>query len=177
MKKHLFPMGKNRGFTLVETLLVLGFAGILIAGAMGLYTVSRASTTATQLANDIDIVSQIIERYLMGYGRPSDNTSLNPMLIDSGKLPSSVRNTADTNLSNAYGGTVTTNYNAGSYTITVSGIPRSGCIAIATALPAKWDSVTIGSGEAITTVPMPVATAETACDSASTSITLTKEFF
>ncbi len=176
MKKRLFTLGKGGGFTLVETLLVLGFAGILIAGAMGLYRVSRASTTATQLANDIDIVSQIIERYLMGYGRPENNTSLNPMLIDSGKLPSSLRNTAETNLSNAYGGTLTTNYNAGSYTITVSDIPRSGCIAIASSLPAKWDSVTVGNGEAVTDLPMTVAAAEASCGD-SQSITVAREFF
>ncbi|MBR6000810.1 MAG: hypothetical protein IK089_06110 [Oxalobacter sp.] len=174
--RHLQTARLSKGFTLVETLLVLGFAGILIAGAMGLYMVSRASTTAIQVANDIDIVSQIMERYFMGYGRPANNTSLNQMLIDSGKLPSSVRNTAESNLSNAYGGTLTTNYNAGTYTVTVSNIPRSGCIAIATSLPAKWDSITIGEGDAITTVPMTVAAAEAACGE-SQSITVAREFF
>ncbi len=49
-------------------------------------------------------------------------------------------------------------------------------MAIATRLPAKWDAITIGEGDAITTVPMTVAAAEAACGE-NQSITVAREFF
>lgn len=167
----------QKGFTLIETMLVLGFAGIILAGATGFYLVSKANSQSTQLASDVESVSGVVDRYLMGYGRPAADTDMNQMLIDSGKLPSGMRTNGQGSMLNTYGGQTDVAYANNSYTVTLTGIPRSGCISFLTNLPSKWTSVSVSGAEAVTEVPLNVQTAQTSCSGEMNSIVLTRETF
>lgn len=166
--KVSFSKRKQAGLTLVESMVALGISAVVILGALALFGSASSSQMSTQMTSDLSAIrSSVKSLYLSSGGYGSGN--LNQVLVNGNKIPTTMSVTAGTppTITHAMAGTLTIAGNGANFTLTVTAIPTDVCMSLLAGTNG-WNSVTVGSGTAITSFPISPATASTQCSVSAT---------
>lgn len=136
----------NKGFNLIETLLVVGLIAIASIGVYKLFQKVQEGNTANAEAKNVDLIRAGIKSL---YGAQTNYTGLSGPVVNSAKItPEAMR--SGTNIINSFGGAVTigpVNVNAGTnngFAIAYANVPGPICIKLATNAAASFDIVSVG---------------------------------
>lgn len=165
---------KQSGSTLIELILVGALIAVMVCATINFFSSSQSGSTSSKLVSDINLLTEVADNYLAGYGNPG-NGSLNKCLIDSKKVPSGLSTNGET-ITTSFGGTIDIQVSGNTYSISISNVPRASCIAFLSSLSASWQTVKVGGSE-IADRPITVAKAHTQCSAANSNIVLQKDFF
>lgn len=155
-------MKRNKGFTLIEILMVISVIALISIGAFTFFTQAMDSARSSQAKQSVNgLIVSVRDLY---QGQPDYSDLDTQTVIDAGIVPSSwAVNNGD--IENNFGGPVEVNVasdDASRFTITFGGVPETACVEIAT-MNTNIESVTIGGGDEITTIPAPVSDATSDC--------------
>ena len=163
---------RQKGVTLTEALGVLVILALLLGGAYALLTSATTSQQSSQLGADVASLRAATKQLWGGQGSQG-STSLNATLISAGRVPSDLP-VSGAVISNQFGGTVTVTGATSAFTVAVTAIPTSNCVALISNATVSWTSIQVGAAAAITTFPVSPATAASATNcGASNSNTIT----
>lgn len=161
---------RNKGFSLLEILLVLAVAAALVIGAFMLYPKLVASQKIEKESKNITTLQAGVKALYAGRSRLS---GLSPtVLIQSKNVPDNM--VQDGKLINEWKGEVDIAYqgNHGKYSITYNGVPAEACSKFITGVSGNFVSITIyngGSGGDVKNdeegKPLEVAKTASACGS------------
>lgn len=162
---------RQRGASLIETLSYLGVAAVIIGGAAML--ISNAFSGANSNRSVQEIVSLQIEskKLFMGQQAGYGTTSFNDTLIAAKKIPSTLKVSAPSTITNSWNGAVVLSGATGGTTFTISyaSVPQEVCVDILTALGTQnWTGLTV-NGTA-RSVPVTPANATTWCAAGSNTV-------
>lgn len=165
---------KQRGFSLIELLIVIVIAGIAIAVLGPRIAKSFGGSEANDELQNIQAILGSARELKGPTGYGANGTSLVEALNSKNAIPGSWTYSGGV-LRNVWGGTVTiTANNSGGFTITSAEVPAPACNSLAVRLSAGQTvrSTTIGSGPAITG-PVTAAQAATGCGDPDDTVTMT----
>lgn len=140
----------NKGFNLIETLLVVGLIAIASIGVYKLFQKVQEGNSANTEAKNIDLIRAGIKTL---YATKTNYLNLNAEIVNKAKItPESMINDAST-ISNSFGGAVTIapvtingNANKG-FSITYEKVPGPICTKIVAGAAAQFDIVSAGGVE------------------------------
>lgn len=158
---------RQRGLTLVETLVALAIFALVVGGSIALFGSASNSQSTTQLTSDLNAIRSSTKSLYFGQGGYG-TTSLNEVLINSKKIPAtfSITGTAPARVINhSMNGTVAVTGSNSAFTVTTTAMPTAVCIGLATMN--GWDLVKVGTAAA-RTPPVSPAQASTDCSAAAT---------
>lgn len=121
----------QKGFGILEIMIVLSIAGVIAVGVMTLVPKVMANMKTNDLSRDIAFIAQAINSSAATTGTFGTN-SLNSYLIASDKLPKNIINTTGTVLSHAFQGEIETGGLSQRFFIRATNLDRSVCIALFT---------------------------------------------
>ncbi|WP_244440584.1 type 4 pilus major pilin [Escherichia coli] len=133
----------------------------------GLYVFGRSGSEASNLTQ-LATATQRVARTQAGYG----TASLNTVLYNAGQIPNGCTYSSGT-IYNQWNGTVTVTGKTSYFTITDTGIPSSECISIAQSLAAGGVANYLTVGGTKITPASDIATINTACGNANSSVNST----
>lgn len=141
---------KNKGFNLIETLLVVGLIAIASIGVYKLFQKVQEGNAANTEAKNIDLIRAGVKTL---YATKTNYEGLTATLINRAKVtPEAMINDANT-ISNSFGGAVTIapvaingNANKG-FAITYAQVPGPICTKIVAGAAAQFDMVSAGGVE------------------------------
>jgi prepilin-type N-terminal cleavage/methylation domain-containing protein len=163
MKTTQLKHFKQRGLTLIETMVALAIGGLVIAGALALYSSASSSNTINDMNTGISALRASTKSLFANTG--SYATATNAILTSAGQVPSTFKGAT---FATPTGGVVTIAGTASSFTMTVTNLPQDVCVGLATAANG-YISLAINANSAITTVPISVATATAQCTTGTTN--------
>lgn len=160
---------KNKGFTLVEILLVVGFIALASIGVYTIYAKVQTANAANAESRNLDTIRAGIKNL---YGASPNYTGISPTVINNAKItPEAMRGTGAGNITNTFGGTVwvaATNLGTGvnnGFRITYPLVTDAVCTKLVTTGGAQFDQVIVGGQpvKVFGTNTLNPATAATAC--------------
>lgn len=148
---------KNKGFTLIEILLVVGFIALASVGVYKIYSKVQVSNQANAESRNLDLIRAGVKTLYASqtnYGTAPniiDNTMINKARIVPEVMNGGV--TSGATITNSFGGNVTiaaTTLGTGGaanngFKITYERVPGDICMKLASAAGAQFDQVTVGS--------------------------------
>ncbi|APA90307.2 hypothetical protein BJG93_34520 (plasmid) [Paraburkholderia sprentiae WSM5005] len=180
VKKNGFKSGarlaRQAGVLSIEMIIVLGIIALILLGVAGRVAVSFLSSDNTAEMSNITAIYTAIKdtKTTVGYG--TSGTDLSSVIIAGGKLPSNIP-VNGTTISNQFGGNYTLKSTGQGFTIADAGIPQKNCVKIVAGATqgGQFATTTVNSGSAYTG-PMAQSDAQTACNSASNTVTFTSTY-
>lgn len=140
---------KNKGFTLIEILLVVGFIALASAGIYTIYSKVQVSNKANAESRNLDLIRAGVKSL---FASKTNFTGLDNTVVNAGRItPENMKTSAATEIINSFGGPVTVapiGLNGGTnngFRITYDQVPGDICIKLASAAGAQFDVVTIGT--------------------------------
>ena len=138
----------NKGFNLIETLLVVGLIAIASIGVYKLFSKVQEGNTANTEAKNIDLIRAGVKSL---YAAQTNYASLTPTIINRAKItPESMRVAGGAAIINSFGGAVDVRpaaINGGAnngFTISYDKVPGPVCTKLASGAAAQFDIVTVG---------------------------------
>lgn len=175
MKKQFHNKTKQAGVTLIEALSVILIGILLLVGGLALYGNTQSKQRESELISSIMTIQTNVRDLFYGENNYGTNEDITETLIDAGGVPGSMIDSAGTGLSSPYDSSkeVVITGNASKFTISIEGIPKASCIALATKT-GSFDGVFVGaapSPTATTFVDYTPATAAAACGDSDNIVT------
>ncbi|MDI1236333.1 MAG: type 4 pilus major pilin [Polaromonas sp.] len=160
---------KQAGLTLIESMAALAIFAVVVGGALALFGGASSSQISTQMTSDLSAIRSAVKSLYFGQGGYG-TANLNAVLVNGKKVPTTMSVTAGTppTITHGLNGTVTATGAATNFTITVTAVPTDVCLNLLSGTNG-WNSVTVGSGTAITAFPITPDTASTQCSAAATN--------
>lgn len=132
-KPGRFPRRRRRGFSLIETLLVVGVLAVVLVAILALYRTVQENVRTSQFSYQM---AQLIGGLERAYANASayDPGNLVPTLDGGGDIPIAARRQSGTNaatIENPFGGAVTivgTALTGATATFKMTKIPQSACV-------------------------------------------------
>ena len=141
---------KNKGFTLVEILLVVGFIALASVGVYTIYSKVQLSSGATTESRNLDTIRAGIKQL---YGANHNYGTLSNTVVNAGRItPDNMKtapNSTDSVITNSFGGVVTiapANLGGGTnngFSITYNGVPAGVCTKLVSTGGSQFDQVTV----------------------------------
>ena len=162
---------RQRGFTLMEMLLVIAIIGAFVYFMFNLFGESRDSASAIRTANDV--ASIIADTTDLMAGQPDSSDCTTAVTISNGAIPDQLVTSATT-ITSSYGGTVTLasgtlgGVSGISCELTFEDVPQDDCSRIVRRTAELADKIDVG-GSTVKTLASPeldVADLGTQCSSA-----------
>ena len=163
-------LSKQAGLTLIELSIAIVVAGLLITGALMMFSSTSKAQKSLQMSQDIMAIKVGMKSVFGGQGSYLTATNHNGLLINAGKVPSTLRVTGSA-IATADGNEITVTGTATTFTITITAVEKAICIALLPSL-VDYTSVTAGATTAITALPITPMVADTSCAAATQSIVL-----
>lgn len=187
-----------RGFSLVETAIVLGVVGVVTGGVVVAMSSARKAAISGQLQQQILVTVNNIRSYFAGRAMPTLAADITANYTQSvmraagvfseDMCPANCVSGSITTVYNVYGGTVTfalpdddanTLPDGNSVKLTLTGINRQGCIELGMKFGGRVNEIglsgfKIGSNSTITTFAVPLSTLNTQCAASNTVVTYFK---
>jgi type II secretory pathway pseudopilin PulG len=163
---------KNKGFTLVEILLVVGFIALASVGVYTIYSKVQTANSANAESRNLDTIRAGIKNL---YGASPNYTGITATVVNQAKItPEAMRDATPAGITNTFGGTVTidpVNLGTGTangFRITYPLVTDVVCTKLVTTGGAQFDQVTVGTTVIKTfgTNKMDPADAAAACNGA-----------
>ncbi|MCV0438989.1 MAG: prepilin-type N-terminal cleavage/methylation domain-containing protein [Hydrogenophaga sp.] len=171
--RNIKMIKKQYGVTLLELMAGLTVMAVVVAGALSLYQSAMASQRTTQLAQDLAAIRAAAKQIWQGQGNYGANgTSLNNVLVFSKRVPTTIRVDTNTNpptLTHVANGTISLTSAVSAFDVTLTNIDEELCVPMLTGAHG-WQSVTVGSGSAITVFPVNPPTAVNVCSAGTTVV-------
>lgn len=122
----------EKGLSLIEASMVLALSAIVVSGVMFYYqSASDSNKTQSTISEVMSTIAAVNGLYV---GQASYDGLNNGVLWNSSAIPQTYKG-ASPNITNPFGGTLTiqpgVNGSANKYSLSLSGIPRSACVNIA----------------------------------------------
>jgi type II secretory pathway pseudopilin PulG len=137
---------RARGVTMLETLLVVGVGGVLIAGAFLGYNVVNKDNGTQQLSqNAVQMIGKIKSAYGSGAFTGMTATTIQQM----GALPSGW-SVSGANIVDNFGNNITLSVGANTYGVQFNGLTQSNCAAFASQVVNAAYAVSVGTTGAVT---------------------------
>ena len=158
--KEIKQIKKQAGISLMEILSGLVIFGLVIAGALSLFDSANSSQRGNQMLADVTALRTAVKGLYAqqgGYG----TANLNGVLKASNKIPTtmSVDGASPPVITHGMNGTVTVTGATTTFTIALTAIPTDVCVQLLTQSASGWNSIKVGSAEAITAFPITPETA------------------
>jgi prepilin-type N-terminal cleavage/methylation domain-containing protein len=165
---------KNRGFTLIEILLVVGFISLAGIGIYTVYSKVQMSNAALTEGKNLDTIKAGVKSL---YGGSQNYAGIsNTVLNDARITPDSMRPipyvAGSGSITNSFGGAVTVssvglNGSNNGFRITYLQVPGAVCSKLVSGAGTNWDQINVGTTQVKTfgTGNLNIATAATACAS------------
>jgi prepilin-type N-terminal cleavage/methylation domain-containing protein len=156
---------KQKGFSLLELLLVVAVGAILILAGLAIYRNVTNQTEINESSRLLNVIKQETQKIFAGESTYPAN--IVPILINADAVPGSAVN--GTALVNPYGGAITVIQNAGNnaqFNIVFNAVPQSACISLGTMYTNNEPDFVNLRINAIATVAPTVAAVNTACAAA-----------
>lgn len=170
-REHIRKLRNERGYTLIETLLVIAIMAVAIAAVIALYLTITSGNAVNQATQQVQAISSNIQKAYNTSGSPY--TSLTTQAgINIGAFPDGM--VRGSTVYNGWNGTVQLQGTATNFTITYTNIAQSACASLAStsaSLGSSLTQVTV-NGSSIS-IPVDPALAGSACSQASNTITWT----
>lgn len=136
---------KNKGFTLIETLLVIATALIIIVGVFNLYSPSNENLKVNKAVNDLSVLKAGVEDLVLA----DHNVTLsNDIVLMSKIAPDNMVN--NTKLLSPWKGEIVISKHSGSvgdFDISYTGLPKSDCVKFMVQADKVFDTITSSSGK------------------------------
>lgn len=152
---------KQGGFTLLEAIIALVIGALVVGGALALSTSASTSQASGQLIRDLTSLRSATKALYFGQGSYG-TASLNSVLINGNRVPSTMSVSGTTISSGVNSGAVTVTGATANYTISVTLVPTDVCLSVITGAQG-FNSITVGANAAITSFPITPTAASTAC--------------
>lgn len=169
-------INKQRGFSLVEILLVLGIIALLAIAAFIIFPQVQAANRANTEQANITTMAAGIKNL---YGSTRNYAGVTPRILVQARIaPTSMyaNNTAATTLTSAWSGDVSvgpTGTNNSQFIITYAGVPTEVCTRLVPGLLSNFQTVTVGSTAVSAQNPTAVVTACAPTNASSVSVAFT----
>lgn len=143
----------EKGLSLIEASMVLALSAIVVSGVMFYYqSASDSNKTQSTISEVMSTIAAVNGLYV---GQASYNGLNNGVLWNSSAIPQTYKGTSP-DITNPFGGKLTiqpgTGNNANKYSLSLSGIPRSACVNIASMnLGTSLEGVGVGVDNAANT--------------------------
>ena len=125
----------QRGVTLIEAVLFIVISlGLIVGGIIFFQQANLASRVNDTLRVVTGIQSETRALFSSQAGFGGDETDaddLNPLLIQSGAVPSSILGGGENELTNAWGGDITVEGQGNEFTVTLTDLPTAACARVA----------------------------------------------
>jgi prepilin-type N-terminal cleavage/methylation domain-containing protein len=148
---------KQRGFTLVEIIVVIGIAAVLIGGALAFSGIATSSNSSLSMIRDITSIRTAAQSLYSGQGNYG-TVNLNQQLITAQKVPGDLI-VAGSTITTPNGGTLTVTGNTTNITIAVTNLPTDVCTSLLTSNLVGWSAVKVGASPTLTAFPVTPAIA------------------
>lgn len=158
--KHLRKtLHRQAGLSLMEVIGSLLMIGLVVSGALALFSGADDSQKSNQLSQDIAALRSAVKGLYSGQGGYG-TANLNATLKLANKIPSDLSVNSDTPpvITHAMNGTIVVQGATANYTITLTNIPTAVCTSVLTNAGNSWSSVTVGS-TTVTAFPVDPTTA------------------
>ena len=174
---------KNKGFSLVEVLLVLGFAAVLIAGAFLAYSQVKSSNSVNSEVQAAATMSAGVRSLFSGSPNYADlvGGDAEQLMIQANIVPENKVNAAGDGITHDLGGTtqqitVSTVNSDTAFTFTYSDVPESQCSKFVSAVAPSFNAVSVG-GTSVKAFDgdLNVATMTTNCSGGPVDVVLTSD--
>jgi type II secretory pathway pseudopilin PulG len=163
---------RQTGISLMEVISSLLIMGLVVAGALALFGNADSSQKTNQMQADVTALRAAIKGLYTGQGGYGA-AELNTTLKAANKIPSDLSVDASTPpvITHTMNGTVALMGATTAFTITLTSIPTDVCVGLLTNMSGSWTSAKVGAAAAISTFPIPPATAASAtnCSAATTN--------
>ena len=173
--------GKHRqaGLTLLEAIAFLGISVLVIGGALAMYSSASSSQSTGQTVNEYQSFKTAVKSLYTtpsGYG----TASLNPVLVNAKKVPSTLNATPPSTITNVWAGSVVAQGVTSTFYVSYDKVPKDVCVGMIPAITGSNDwrgynvvaaGSAVGAMTAITT-PVAPATSATACANDKNKVTL-----
>jgi type II secretory pathway pseudopilin PulG len=160
---------RQRGASLLEAIAYLGVAAIVVLAAVSLLQNAFGSARANQTIEDITGLRTNIRK--MYSGQPYNDANMLANLITANAIPTTLA-VSNGAVSNPWGGAVTLENTAATFTIKYTSVPQDVCMSVVSGATG-WTKIADGNdGNQITAFPAAAASAATLCQ-ASTTIAFT----
>jgi len=169
--KHLRKtLHRQAGLSLMEVIGSLLMIGLVVSGALSLFSGADSSQKANQMSQDLSALRSAVKGLYSGNGGYG-TVSLNTTLKLAKKIPSDLSVDASTPpvITHAMNGTIVVMGATSNFTITATSIPTDVCTSVLTNAGNGWQSIKVGA-TTVSTFPVDPATAAgaTLCSSSAT---------
>jgi Tfp pilus assembly protein PilV len=164
---------KQLGISVLEVVISLAVIGLIVAGAVGLGSGAFSSQSTVGMTQEVTSIRNNVKG-LYSKSTSYGTASLNSQLIDTKAFPDYLKiDTTTSTVTNSFNGTISVTGASSNFTIAYTLVPKDICVKhIAQAGSGGLQSVSVNGATALT-VPVTPAQAQTACDTATNSITWT----
>lgn len=173
--KSVLHLVRQRGASLLEGIAFLGIAAIVILGAVSLLSSAFSSAQGNRSMEELISIRTAVKKLYAGSGGYGTGSLLDALYATK-SLPANLATTVGTGgvvtATNSWGGDVAVTGATGQFQIVYNSVPNDVCIALITG-GHGWNSVKIDTGTAITTFPISLSSAATACELTGNSRTIT----
>ncbi len=151
---------QQRGITLMEVIAGLLIMGLVVSGALALFSSADSAQKSNQMTSDLTALRTAI-RGLYGTNGGYGVANLNGTLKNAKRIPSTMTVDSSTPpvITHSMNGTVTITGASSQYTVAVTNIPTDVCVQLLTTSSSGWVSIKVGGAAAITSFPIDPATA------------------
>ena len=158
---------KQKGLTLIEVMVALVVAGLVIGGALALYSQANTQSITNTLTTALTAIRTSVKSFYTSTGDYGSG-SLNATLSSAGKFPTSLSINGAT-VKHPAGGEVVVTGMGPQFSIRLASVPKEVCVNLATTI-SGFSTVTIGNGGHSGAPPVDAATAMTQCSQLGSSI-------
>jgi len=151
---------KQKGLTLIEVMVALVVAGLVIGGALALYSQANNQQTTNTLTTAVTAIRTSVKNFYASTGSYGSG-SLNSTLSQAGKFPTSLSINGAT-VKHPAGGNVVVTGLGSTFSIQLTSVPTEVCANLATSITG-FSSLTIGTSATQSTLPLANALALTQC--------------
>lgn len=158
---------RQKGFTLMEVMIVLGVAAVILIGIFARGSDAYDEATAQTMAGDTQLMAGKIQKMFRNSPAPRYSGLTSTVALDGNAVPQHWRN--GSNITTEWGnitlGTASSNTR---FTMSFAGVPQEACTAFTTALLGTFDSIAV-NGTAVANT----ATVTTNCANATNTVLIT----
>ncbi|MDY7573514.1 type 4 pilus major pilin [Actimicrobium sp. CCI2.3] len=165
---------RQRGASLLEAIAYLGIAAVVILGAVSMLNSAFNSAQANRVTEQLISIRTGVKKLFMGRVGNYGTVDFTAAAVNAGIFPSTIATSSTTgSATNDWSGAVKIVGNTGTFTISYEAVPRDICIA-AISGATGWTEIAVGTdaGSKINTFPVSPVAANTACNAASNTISL-----
>lgn len=170
-REHFRKLRSERGYTLIETLLVIAIMAFAIAAVVALYLTITSGNAVNQATQQVQAISSNIQKAYNTSGSPYSSLTTQAG-INIGVFPDGM--VRGTTVYNSWNGTVSLQGSATNFTITYTNVAQAACASLAStsaSLGSSLTQVTV-NGSSIS-IPVDPALAGSACSQSSNTIAWT----